>query len=206
MLIKIYPENPNTRQIDMVVNVLKDGGIIIYPTDTVYAIGCDMMNKQAIDNLCRVINKNPETANLSIICSDLSNLSQYTVPFEDRIFRMMRKSLPGPYTWILKANQNIPKIFKNKKKTIGIRVPNNSIPLEIVTRLGNPIVSASIHGSRPLEEYLTDPLDIKDEFEYKVDIIIDGGFGGNVVSTILDCSDGEITLIRQGKGEVELND
>jgi tRNA threonylcarbamoyl adenosine modification protein (Sua5/YciO/YrdC/YwlC family) len=204
MLIKIYPENPSPRHIQMVIDVLKKGGIIIYPTDTVYAIGCDMNNRDAIDRLCNIIHKKPEKANLSLICCDLSELSRYTVPFEDKIFRMMRRSLPGPYTFILEANSKVPKLFKNKKKTVGIRVPDNSIITSLVREFGNPLVSASIHANREEDDYYIDPEEIYDEFKNKVDIVIDGGFGDVLVSTVLDCSTGEIILMREGKGVVEV--
>ena len=202
-MIKIFPENPAPRHISMVVDVLKKDGVIIYPTDTVYAIGCDMKNQKAIDRLCQIIGKKPEEANLSLICSDLSHLSEYTTPFDNRIYKMMKKCLPGPYTFILKANNKVPKLFKNKKKTIGIRVPDNSIPLDIVRELGNPIVTASIHDNKALGEYFTDPEEIYGYFKDRVDLVINGGFGDNQVSTVINCSNGEIELIRAGKGEVE---
>ena len=202
MLIRVYPENPAPRHIEQIIATLKNDGIIIYPTDTVYAIGCDMKNQKAIDRLCQIIGKRPEEANLSLICHDLSHLSEYTVPFDNRVYKMMRRTLPGPYTYILKANNKVPKLFKNKKKTIGIRVPDNNIPREIVFALGNPIVTASIHSSRA--EYLTDPEEIFEIYGDQVDIVINGGPGGAEVSTVLDCSNGDIELIRQGKGEVEV--
>jgi len=202
MIVRVYPENPAPRHIEMIVNTLKNDGVIIYPTDTVYAIGCDMKSQKAIDRLCQIIGKRPEDANLSLICHDLSNLSEYTIPFDNRIYKMMRHTLPGPYTYILKANHKVPKLFKNKKKTIGIRVPDNSIPRAIVFALGNPIVTASIHTAR--EEYLIDPEEIHEIFGSQVDMVINGGPGGAEVSTVLDCSNGDIELIRQGKGEVEV--
>lgn len=188
----------------MIVDALREGAVIIYPTDTVYAIGCDMKNKDAIDRLCQIIGKRPEEANLSLICHDLSHLSEYTVPFDDRIFRMMKKTLPGPYTYILKANSKVPKLFKNKKRTIGIRVPDNNIPRDIVKELGNPIVTASIHDKQILDDYFTDPEEIHGYFKDRVDMVINGGFGDKQVSTILDCSNGEIELVREGKGPVEM--
>src|SRR5688572_1636624 len=143
MLLHIHPDNPSPRQISAAVEVLQKDGIIVYPTDTLYALGCDMKSSRATEKLCRLIGKKPEEANLSLICNDLSNLSEYTIPFDNRIYKMMRKCLPGPYTFILKANHRVPKLFKNKKKTIGIRVPDNNIPREIVQLLGNPILTAS---------------------------------------------------------------
>jgi tRNA threonylcarbamoyl adenosine modification protein (Sua5/YciO/YrdC/YwlC family) len=201
----VYPENPAPRHIQLIVDTLRKGGVIIYPTDTVYAIGCDMNNRAAVERLCQIIGKKPEEANLSLICHDLSNLSEYTVPFDDRIYRMMRKSLPGPYTFILKANSKVPKLFKAKtKKTIGIRVPDNNIPRDIVKELGNPLVSASIHDKAVLDDYFSDPEEIYHNFKNKVDIVVHGGFGDKQVSTILDCSEGEIELVRAGKGPVEV--
>ena len=204
MMIRVYPENPAPRHITSIVEALKDGAVIIYPTDTVYAIGCDMKNQKAIDKLCQVIGKKPENANLSLVCSDLSNLSEYTVPFEDSIYRLMKKCLPGPYTFILKANNKVPKLFKNKKRTICIRVPDNNIPREIVRELGNPLVTASIHDNKILDDYFTDPEEINGFFQDRVDIIVHGGYGDKQVSTIFDCTNGEIELIREGKGSVEM--
>lgn len=204
MLIKIYPENPAPRHVKLVGDVLRDGGLVIYPTDTVYAIGCDMYNSSAIDRLCQVIGKKPETANLSLICHDLSNISEYTVPFSNGTYKMMRSSLPGAYTFILKANNKVPKIFKNKKKEIGIRVPNNNIPREIVQELGNPIVTASIKKDDPVEAYPTNPELIYESFKKVVDLVIDGGPGSTEGSTVLDCTGDEVVLIREGKGEVEV--
>jgi len=202
MILRIYPENPAPKHIEMVISALKNDGVIIYPTDTVYAIGCDMKNQKAIDRLCQIIGKRPEDANLSLICHDLSHLSEYTIPFDNRVYKMMRHTLPGPYTYILKANNKVPKLFKNKKKTIGIRVPDNNIARSIVFALGNPIVTASIHATG--EEYLIDPEEIHDIFGNRVDMVINGGPGGNEVSTVIDCSNGDIELVRQGKGEVEV--
>jgi tRNA threonylcarbamoyl adenosine modification protein (Sua5/YciO/YrdC/YwlC family) len=201
MLLKIYPENPSPRYMEMVIDVLMKGGIIIYPTDTVYAIGCDMKNHSAIEKLCQVIGKKPETANLSLVCSDLSNISEYTTPFSNTIFKMMKSCLPGPYTFILNANNQVPKQFKNKKRTIGIRVPDNNIPREIVKLLGNPMVTASIHNNQQYG-YYSDPELIYKDFEDKADIVIDGGIGGLEVSTVIDCTGDEMELVRAGKGPV----
>jgi tRNA threonylcarbamoyl adenosine modification protein (Sua5/YciO/YrdC/YwlC family) len=204
MLLKVYPENPAPRHLNMILDVLKNDGVIIYPTDTVYAIGCDMKNQKAIDKLCQIIGKKQEEANLSLICHDLSNLSEYTVPFDNRIYKFMRKTLPGPYTYILKANNKVPKLFKSKsKKTIGIRVPDNNIPREIVRELGNPIVTASIHNGTSTT-YYTDPELIYESFKNRVDLVIDGGTGEQEVSTIIDASNGEVEVVREGKGAVEL--
>lgn len=203
MLLHIHPDNPSPRQISAVVEVLQKDGIIVYPTDTLYALGCDMKSTRALEKLCRLIGKKPEEANLSLICQDLSNLSEYTVPFDNRIYKMMRKCLPGPYTFILKANHRVPKLFKNKKKTIGIRVPDNNIPREIVRLLGNPILTASLKDLDTMEENLTDPELINEMYHKHVDIVINGGIGGLEPSTVIDCSNDEIELVRQGKGETD---
>jgi tRNA threonylcarbamoyl adenosine modification protein (Sua5/YciO/YrdC/YwlC family) len=203
MLIKIYPENPNPRQLGMIIDVLNHDGIVIYPTDTVYAIGCSMKSHTGIDRLCNIIGKKPETANLSLICSDLSNISEYTVPFSNSIFKLMKSCLPGPYTFILNANHNVPKQFKNKKKTIGIRVPDNNIAREIVRLLGNPLVTSSIQKDKDYE-YYADPEIIYEEYQDRVDIVIDGGMGGLEVSTIIDCTGDEMELVRAGKGAIDL--
>ncbi|MBI3142851.1 MAG: threonylcarbamoyl-AMP synthase [Bacteroidetes bacterium] len=204
MLIKIYPQNPAPRHVSLVVDVLRKGGLIIYPTDSVYAIGCDMLNQDAIDRLCQVINKKPEQANLSLICSDLKNLSEYSLPISNSVYKLMKSSLPGAYTFILKANNKVPKLFKNKKKEIGIRVPDNNIPRDIVKELGNPIVTASIKMKDEFSEYPTDPELIYDEYKHLVDLVIDGGRGATEHSTVLDCTGEDVVLIREGKGEVAL--
>ena len=204
MLLKIHPDNPSERQIATVVEILQKDGIIVYPTDTLYALGCDMKSSRALERLCRLIGKKPEEANLSLICQDLSNLSEYTVPFDNRIFKMIRRGLPGPFTFILKSNHRVPKLFKNKKKTIGIRVPDNNIPREIVKLLGNPLLTASIRDLVSLEENLTNPELIYEMYEKHVDIVIDGGIGGIEPSTIVDCSNDEIEIIREGKGDPSL--
>jgi tRNA threonylcarbamoyl adenosine modification protein (Sua5/YciO/YrdC/YwlC family) len=205
-MIKVYPENPAPRHIKMIVDVLKDGGIIIYPTDTVYAIGCDMTKAGAIDKLCRIIGKKPENANLSLICHDLSNISEYTSPFSTNVFKTMKKVLPGAYTFILNANNKVPKIFRNKaKRTVGIRVPDNNLDREIVKELGNPIVSASLHSSENgFEDYMTNPDLINEKYHKLVDLLVDGGPGDNRPSSIIDCTGEEIEIIREGKGAVEV--
>lgn len=204
MMIRVYPDNPAPRHLKMVTETLEKGGLIIYPTDSVYAIGCDMNNQKAIDRLCSVIGKKPEEANLALICYDLSNISEYTVPFSNGVYKMMRSSLPGPYTFILKANNKVPKLFKNKKKEIGIRVPDNNIPREIVKMLGAPIVTASIKIPDEVSDYSSDPTIIYDAYKDKVDLVIDGGFGSLEGTTVLDCTGEEVVLLREGKGEVEV--
>lgn len=204
MLIKIYPENPNPKAIEQVVDVLRKGGIIIYPTDTVYGLGCDITNQKAIERICQIRRIKPEKANLSFICYDLSHISDYTKPIDNTIFRMLKKALPGPFTFIFNASHNVPKLLSLNKKTVGIRVPDNDIAREIVKQLGNPIVSTSIHDDDEVMEYSTDPELIYEKYQDLVDIVIDGGYGGNIASTVVDCTSGEPEVIREGKGELEL--
>jgi len=201
MLIKIYPENPNSREIDKVVQVLRDGGLVIYPTDTVYAIGCDALNVRAVEKICKMKNIDPRKVNLSIICYDLSNISEY-VKVDNSTFKLMKRNLPGPFTFILNANNNLPKIYKNRK-TVGIRVPDNNIIRELVRESGNPILTTSIHDDEDeIIEYFTDPELIHEKYENEVDIVIDGGMGGIEPSTIVDCTVDEYVIVRQGKGEL----
>lgn len=200
MLVKIYPDNPNQKEIDRVVKVLQDGGIIIYPTDTVYAMGCDAMNVRAVEQICKMKGINPQKHNLSIICYDLSNISEYA-KVDNMTFKVMKKNLPGPFTFILNTTSSLPKIYKNKK-TVGIRVPDNNIIRELVKNLGNPILTTSIKDDDEVIEYTTDPELIDEKYENTVDLIIDGGYGGIEASTIVDCTSEEMEIVRQGKGEL----
>ncbi|MGY4384088.1 tRNA threonylcarbamoyl adenosine modification protein (Sua5/YciO/YrdC/YwlC family) [Pedobacter sp. UYP24] len=203
MLIKIYPENPNPKAIEQIVEVLKKGGIIIYPTDTVYGMGCDITNQKAIERICKLRGIKPEKANFSFICSDLRHISDYIKPIDTIVFRVLKKALPGPFTFIFNANNNVPKLLSSNKKTVGIRVPDNNIAREIVLQLGNPILSTSIHDDDEVIEYSTDPELIHEKYENKVDLIVDGGYGDNEPSTVVDCTSGEFEIIRQGKGDLE---
>jgi tRNA threonylcarbamoyl adenosine modification protein (Sua5/YciO/YrdC/YwlC family) len=203
MLIKIYPENPNPKAIDQIVEVLKKGGVIIYPTDTVYGMGCDITNQKAIERICKLRGIKPEKANFSFICSDLRHISDYIKPIDTTVFRVLKKALPGPFTFIFNANNNVPKLLSSNKKTVGIRVPDNAIAREIVLRLGNPILSTSIHDDDEVIEYSTDPELIHEKYEDKVDLIVDGGYGDNEPSTVVDCTSGDFEIIRQGKGDLE---
>jgi tRNA threonylcarbamoyl adenosine modification protein (Sua5/YciO/YrdC/YwlC family) len=204
MLLKIYNENPNEKEIDKVVACLRNGGVIIYPTDTVYGIGCDINNQKAIERLCKIRNIKPEKANLSFICYDLSHLSDYIKPIDNHTFRILKKALPGAFTFIFNASSLVPKLLeRSSKKTVGIRVPDNNIIREIVRMLGNPIVSSSIHDDDEVIEYTTDPELIYEKYAELVDIVIDAGYGGNEVSTIVDFTSGEAEIIRQGKGDIE---
>ncbi|MBT8317036.1 MAG: threonylcarbamoyl-AMP synthase [Lutibacter sp.] len=200
--IKIYEENPNEREIEKVIAVLKKGGLIIYPTDTVYGIGCDITNTKAMEKVAKIKGIKLEKSNFSFICYDLSNLSDYVKQIDTATYKILKKALPGPYTFILPGNNNLPKVFK-KKNTVGIRIPNNNIIRELVKRLGNPIVSTSIYDEDDLLEYTTDPELIFEKWQHKVDLIIDGGFGGNIPSTVIDLSDDEITILREGKGSID---
>lgn len=202
MLVKIYPENPNQKEIDKVVDVLKEGGLIIYPTDTVYAMGCDALNVRAVEKICKMKGINPDKNNLSIICYDLSNISEYA-KVDNTTFKLMKKNLPGAFTFILPTTSNLPKIYKNRK-TVGIRIPDNNIIRELVRNLGSPILTTSIKDDDELIEYSTDPELINEKYEDQIDAIIDGGYGGIEASTIVDCTNGEPEIIRQGKGDLVL--
>jgi len=204
MLVKLYPDNPNAKEIKKIADVLRNGGLVIYPTDTIYGIGCDINNSKAVEKVARIKNINLKKANLSFICYDLSHISDYTRPLDNHLFKIMKKHLPGPFTFILQANTNVPKLFKNNKKTVGIRVPDNNIIRELVQELGNPILSTSIRDEDDVIEYTTDPELIYEKFGGQVDIVIDGGFGDNIPSTIVNCTNGEIEVTRQGKGDLEV--
>lgn len=204
MLLKIYPENPNPRHIRMVVECLNDGGIIIYPTDTVYGLGCDIFKSKAVERIALLKGINADKANFSFICNDLSQLSDYAKPIPNNIFKLMKNNLPGPYTFILNASSNVPKLIQNKKKTVGIRIPDNNIPIEIVRELGHPIMSSSIHDEDEIIEYTTDPELIYEKYNKLVDIVIDGGYGDNEASTVIDCTTDFPFVIREGKGQITL--
>lgn len=203
MLIKIYPENPDERRIQQVIDVLKKGGVIVYPTDSVYSMGCDMTNKRAVEKMAQLKGVKLEEANFSLICYDLSNISEYTVQFGTDIYKMMKRALPGPYTFILNANKNIPKLFQSKKQTIGIRVPDNNIARTIVNKLGNPMLSTSVHDDDEILEYTTDPELIHERYDGQVDLVIDGGYGNNEASTVIDCTGETPEIVRQGIGVVD---
>lgn len=201
--IKIYEENPNPREIKKVVEVLKRGGLIIYPTDTVYGLGCDITNVKALERIAKIKGIKLEKANFSFVCHDLSNLSDYVKQIDNSTFKILKRALPGPYTFILPGAKTLPSVFK-KKKTVGIRVPGNAIALEIVKQLGNPIISTSIHDEDDVLEYTTDPELIYEKWDNLVDLVIDAGYGDNVASTIIDLSEDVPTIIREGKGSLEI--
>ncbi|MFW6371911.1 MAG: L-threonylcarbamoyladenylate synthase [Bacteroidota bacterium] len=203
MLLKIYNENPNPRDIRKVVDVLRQGGVIIYPTDTVYGMGCDITNQKAVEKVAQFKGIKIEKANFSFICSDLSHLSDYTKPISSSVFKLMKKNLPGPFTFILEANNNVPRYFKGKKKTVGIRVPDNNIIREITYELGNPVLSTSIYDEDEILEYTTDPELIYEKFQDFTDLVIDGGYGELIPSTVIDCTGDTLEILREGKGELE---
>ena len=201
--VRIYEQNPNPKKIKRVVDVLKKGGLIIYPTDTVYGLGCDITNAKALERIARIKNVKLEKANFSFVCHDLSNLSDYVKQIDTSTFKILKRALPGPYTFILPGSKTLPKAFK-KKKTVGIRVPNPAIALEIVRELENPIVSTSIYDEDEIIEYTTDPELILEKWDSLVDLVIDGGYGGNEPSTIIDFSEGEPFVVREGKGSLDI--
>jgi len=200
MLIRLYNENPNPKEIRRIAEVLRNGGIIIYPTDTVYGMGCDITNSRAVEEVARLKGIDVEKSNFSFICSDLSHLSVYSRPISNHIFKIIRKNTPGPFTFILEANNQVPKYFKGRKKTVGIRIPDNNIICEIVRELGNPIVSTSIHDEDEMLEYSIDPELIHEKYRDITDLVIDGGTGEIVPSTIVDFTGDDPLIIRQGKG------
>ena len=202
MLVKLFNENPNLREILKIVDVLRKGGLIVYPTDTVYGLGCDITNAKAVEKVARIKNVKVEKNNFSFICSDLSHISDFTKPISNSVFKLMKKNLPGPFTFILEANNNLPKYFKGKK-TVGIRVPDNNIIREIVRELGNPILSTSIHDEDEILEYSTDPELINEKYQDIAEVVIDGGYGEFIPSTIIDCTGEEIVIVREGKGVLE---
>ena len=203
MLLRIYPENPNETHIRKVVEVLEEGGIVIYPTDTVYAIGCDIKAHKSIEKIARLKGLNPANPDMSLIFHDMSQLSEYTIIRDNSVFKLLKRNLPGPFTFIVQANNQIPKLFKNKKKTVGIRIPDNSIVLELVRELGRPIMTTSIHDPDEVIEYTTDPELIYEKYGDFAEIVIDGGYGKNEASTIVDCTSQEIKVVRQGLGILE---
>jgi tRNA threonylcarbamoyl adenosine modification protein (Sua5/YciO/YrdC/YwlC family) len=203
MLLRIYRENPNQDRIRKVVDALEQGGIIIYPTDTIYAIGCDIKANKTIDKIARMKGLNPLNPDMSLIFHDMSQLSEYTVIRDNSVFKLLKRNLPGPFTFIVQANNQIPKLFKNRKKTVGIRIPANNIVLELVKELGRPIITTSIHDPDELIEYTTDPELIYEKYHDIAEIVINGGYGKNEASTIVDCTSDEIKIVRQGLGILE---
>jgi tRNA threonylcarbamoyl adenosine modification protein (Sua5/YciO/YrdC/YwlC family) len=202
-LLKIHPLNPEGRKISQVIDRIRQGGIVIYPTDTIYGIGCDLMNRKAIGRLCQIMDIKPQKLDLSFICHDLSHISEYVRRLETPVFKLLKKTLPGPYTFIFESSTRVPKILDVNKKTVGIRIPDHAIPRTIVELLGNPLITSSIKDDDKIKEYTTDPEKIYEDFKHKVDLVIDGGPGGNVPSTVVDCTGQEPVVIRQGLGDIE---
>ncbi|MDX9812337.1 MAG: L-threonylcarbamoyladenylate synthase [Bacteroidales bacterium] len=203
MIIRIYPENPNPREIRKVADMLEAGAVIIYPTDTIYAIGCDIKANKAIEKIARFKGLNPRNPDMSIMFHDMSQLSEYTVIRDNNIFKLLKRNLPGPFTFIVQANNQIPRLFKNKKKTVGIRIPDNNIVMELIKELGRPIITTSVHEHDTISEYITDPELIHEKYRDFADAVIDGGFGKNEASTVVDCTGDEIEIVRQGPGILE---
>ncbi|NNF85992.1 MAG: threonylcarbamoyl-AMP synthase [Winogradskyella sp.] len=202
-LIKLYPENPNAKTVQKVVSILRKGGLVIYPTDTVYGLGCDITNLKALERIARIKGVKLEKSNFSFVCEDLSNLSDYVKQIDTSTFKILKRALPGPYTFILPGSKSLPHPFK-KRKTVGIRVPDNSIALALVKELGNPIVSTSIRDDDDIIEYTTDPELIYEKWDHLVDVVIDGGYGDNEPSTVVDLSVDPPVVIREGKGSLEI--
>jgi len=203
MLLKVHPENPGMRQIMHVIDTLRNNGIIIYPTDSVYAMGCDVNSHKAMDRIARLKGKNPKNPDLSFIFSDLSQIADYTRPLPKEIFRLLKRNLPGPFTFILETSNKVPKMFKNKKKTLGVRIPDNNITRSIVESLGNPILTTSIHDEDDIVDYITDPELIFEKYRHITDLVVDGGPGNNFPTTIVDCTGDEPQIVRQGLGELK---
>lgn len=200
MLISLHPDNPNPRDLKKVIEILHHDGIIILPTDTIYAMACKLGNKKGIERMCKIAGKKPDKVNFSLICSDLSHLSEYTAALNKSVFRLMKNNLPGPFTFILNANKQVTKWFEGNKKTIGIRVPDNAIAQLLVKEIQSPLVVTTIHHDDKIAAYMTDPEEIDRKFKHQIDLVIDGGIGGNEPSTIIDCTGEEPEVIREGKG------
>ena len=202
MLLEIHPESPSPRKIQKVVSTLESGGVIIYPTDTVYALGCDINNQKAIQKICRIRDLDPKKANLTFICKNISQLASYAHQLDKDVFKVLKRNTPGPFTFILNANKQVPKIFQNRKKTIGVRIPDHNIPIAIIEALDRPILSISLKNDDEILEYFTDASEIYDDFANLVSLVIDGGAGLNQPSTVIDCTNSELTIIREGIGQL----
>ena len=201
-LLKIHPDNPEPRKIAKVVEVLRNGGVIIYPTDTIYGIGCDIFDQRAVERVCQIKGVKADKTQLSFICQDISHISEYVRSLSTPVFKVMKKALPGPYTFLLESSTKVPKIINAKKKTVGIRVPDHNIPRMLVEQLGHPIITTSIHDDDSIKEYITDPEEIFEKFKNLVDIVIDGGTGNNKPSTVVDCTGDVFEIVRQGAGDL----
>lgn len=203
-LLPIHPVNPEPRKIAKVVELLRNGGIIVYPTDTIYGIGCDLLNKKAVERLTRTIGVHPKKMDLSFICNDLSHISEFVKRIDTPVFKLLKKTLPGPYTFIFESSSRVPKILDINKKTVGIRIPDHPIPRDIVAQLGNPLITSSIKDDDKIKEYTTDPEEIYNDFKNIVDLVIDGGPGGNIPSTVVDLTCNSPEIVREGLGDISL--
>lgn len=202
-LLSIHPENPEPRKISRVADLLHKGGIVVYPTDTVYGIGCDLMNRRAVERLCQIMDIKPQKLDLSFICNDLSHISDFVKRLDTSEFKVLKKLLPGPFTFIFESSSQVPKILNVNKKTVGIRIPDHPIPRDLVKLLNNPLITSSIKDDDKIKEYTTDPEEIYEDFKHRVDLVIDGGPGGNVPSTVVDFTSGEPVVVRQGLGNFD---
>lgn len=202
MLLRINSENPEMRKISQVVEILDRGGIIIYPTDTVYGLGCDIFNQKAVERICRIRKLDPKKARLSFICESISQIAKYSQQIDNEVFRMMKRNLPGRFTFVLNSSNEVPKLFKNKKRTVGVRIPDNQIILKIVETFGRPILTTSLKSDDEILEYFTDPEDIYDDFKNLTDVVINGGIGKNIPSTVVDCTNSDFEILREGAGEL----
>ncbi len=202
MLLQIHPDNPNPREISTAIEALQSNGLIIYPTDTVYGLAWDINSPKAFDKIVRIKGKNALKENFSLVCNDISQVSQFTLHINNPTFKLLKHNLPGPFTFILNANNNVPRFYKSKKKTVGIRIPDNNIAIEIVSKLGHPIMTTSLHDEDEILDYMTDPELIHEKYEHLVDYVIDGGYGNNEASTVVNCTGESFEIIRQGIGEL----
>ena len=203
MLLSINPENPEGRKVNQVLQMLEKGGVMIYPTDTVYGLACDILQAKAVERLCRLRGLKPQKANLSLVCGDIQQIAQYTHQIDNSVFRLLKRHLPGPFTFILKGSNKLPKLLRNRRKTIGVRVPDNKITQAVVETLGRPLLSISLKSDDEITEYFTDPWEIHQDYEKLVDLVIDGGVGKNIPSTVVDCTGNMPEIIRQGLGELD---
>ncbi|PLX14221.1 MAG: threonylcarbamoyl-AMP synthase [Marinilabiliales bacterium] len=204
MLLEVHPDNPNPREIAVAIEALQNNGLIIYPTDTVYGLAWDINSPKAFDKIVKIKGKNALKENFSLVCSDISQVSQFTLHINNPTFKLMKYNLPGPFTFILNANNNVPRFYKSKKKTVGIRIPNNNIAIDIVNKLGHPIMTTSLHDEDEILDYMTDPELIHEKYQHLVDHVINGGYGNNEASTVVDCTGDNFEIIRQGIGELVL--
>jgi tRNA threonylcarbamoyl adenosine modification protein (Sua5/YciO/YrdC/YwlC family) len=202
MLLRVHPDNPNSREINQAVDALRNNGLVIYPTDTVYGLAWDINSPKAFDKIVRIKGKNALKENFSVVCSELSQISQFALHINNAIFKLLKRNLPGPFTFILNANNNVPRFYKSKKKTVGVRIPDNNIAIELVNILGHPFMTTSLHSEDEILDYMTDPELIFEKYDHQVDHVIDGGYGKNEASTVVDCTGDEIEIIRQGIGEL----